>query len=347
MDRQKGFERPQLFQHGGRQRHQRVGSRPHRRHRVRPGRGQPRPRFGAKIVQQRTHQGTDHLADKAGQFQFAIAGGHRARMRAGQRRLGQVGDGKQSCPEPVVQIVIDISDVVGQRRDLGFDAGPLGQVERPARVKSGNRAGHIFSKMRRHYRSIVLDQPFQGFPGEIEAVEIGIAVFEPGHQPERMGVVIEAANIGGGLVQCLLAGMAERGVTQIMGQRDGLGQIFIHLEAARQAARQLRHFQGMSQPGAVIIAFMFHKHLGLVLEAAKGAGMDDAVAVAAVTGAGGAFLFGIKPAAALRHLGGIERKHSGRGNHRTQQTACRSGICRLNALVLGGLFGRHIQDYIR
>ena len=130
-------------------------------------------------------------------------------------------------------------------------------------------------------RTVMFDQPFQRFPGEIEAVEIGIAMFQLGHQPQRMGIVVEAANVLGDGIQRLLAGMAEGRVAQIMRQRHGLGQVFIGGKRARQAARQLRHFQRMGQPGAVIIALMLHKDLGLVLEAAEGAGMDDAVAVAA------------------------------------------------------------------
>ena len=41
----------------------------------------------------------------------------------------------------------------------------------------------------------MFDQAFQRFPGEIEAVEIGIAVFQLGHQPQRMGIVVEAADV--------------------------------------------------------------------------------------------------------------------------------------------------------
>ena len=106
---------------------------------------------------------------------------------------------------------------------------------------------------------------------EVEAVEIGIAMFELGHQPQRMGIVVEAADVRGHRVQRFLAGMAEGRVAQIMGQRHGLGQIFVDRQGARQAAGELRHFQRMGQPGAVIIAFMLHEDLGLVLEPAEGA----------------------------------------------------------------------------
>ena len=120
-------------------------------------------------------------------------------------------------------------------------------------------------------RPVMLDQPFQRFPGQIEAIEIGIAMLQLGHQPQRMGIVVEAANVPGHGVQRFLAGMAEGRVAQVMRQRHRLGQVFVHRQGARQAARQLRHFQRMGQPGAVIIAFMLHKDLGLVLEAAEGA----------------------------------------------------------------------------
>ncbi len=72
-------------------------------------------------------------------------------------------------------------------------------------------------------------------------------------------------------IERFLARMAERRVTQIVGQRHRFRQVFIGLKRPRQAARQLRHFQRMGQPGAVIIAFMLHKDLGLVLETAEGA----------------------------------------------------------------------------
>ncbi len=95
-----------------------------------------------------------------------------------------------------------------------------------------------------------------------------------------MGVVIEAAERRGRRVQRFLAGMAERRVAEIMGERQRLGQILVQRQHAREAAGDLGHFQRMGQARAVIVAFMLDEDLGLVLEAAKGGGMDDAVAVA-------------------------------------------------------------------
>jgi hypothetical protein len=64
-----------------------------------------------------------------------------------------------------------------------------------------------------------------------------------------------------------------------MRQRDGFRQILIQLQAAGNGAGNLRHLQRVGQAGAVVIALMVHKNLGFVLQAAKGGGMDNAVAV--------------------------------------------------------------------
>ena len=163
-----------------------------------------------------------------------------------------------------------------------------------------------------------------------------------GHQPQRMGIVIEPTDVGCDGIQRFLAGMAKGRVAQVVRQRHGLGQVFVGLKCARQAARQLRHFQRMGQAGAVIIAFMLHKDLGLVLEAAEGGGMDDAVAVAAIAAAGGAFGFPVQPAPAGLGPGGIAGMGSGRADDGAQKVPCRPGS---QLVCLGVGFG-HGEDYI-
>ena len=78
----------------------------------------------------------------------------------------------------------------------------------------------------------MLDQPFQRFPGQIQAVEIGVAMFQLGHQPQRMGIVIEAADIDGHRIQRFLAGMAERRVAEIVRQR--------HVSARSSSSARMR-----------------------------------------------------------------------------------------------------------
>ncbi len=116
-----------------------------------------------------------------------------------------------------------------------------------------------------------------------------------GHQTQRMGIVIEAAERRRRRGKRFFAGMAERRVAEVVRQRDRLGQILVQRQHPRDGAGDLRHFQRMGHPRAVIIAFVLHEDLRLVLEAAERGGMDDAVAVALVTGARRAFGLGIKP----------------------------------------------------
>ena len=92
--------------------------------------------------------------------------------------------------------------------------------------------------------------------------------------------------------------MAEGRVAEVMGQRQRFGQILVEPERARERAGDLGDFQGVGQPGAVMVALMEHENLGLVREPAEGGGMDDAVAVAAEGVAGRAGRLRMEPPAA-------------------------------------------------
>ena len=73
--------------------------------------------------------------------------------------------------------------------------------------------------------------------------------------------------------------MAKGRVPEIVAQGDGLGQVLVEPQADRHGAGDLRDLQHMGQSGAVMIAGRGEKDLGLVLEPAKGLGVDDTVAV--------------------------------------------------------------------
>src|SRR5688572_25282976 len=97
----------------------------------------------------------------------------------------------------------------------------------------------------------------------------------------------------------------------------------------------------MGQPGAVIVAFMLHKDLGLVFEAAKGAGMDNAITVAAVAAARGAFGLGIKAPPAGPRPRGIAGMRPRRADNRAQQPARGRFLRRIRGVGFG-----HAEDYI-
>jgi len=95
-----------------------------------------------------------------------------------------------------------------------------------------------------------------------------------------------------------LAGMAERRMTQIVGQRERLGKVGVEAENPGHGAGNLRHFQSMCQAVAEVIGKSSCKNLRLGFEAAEGARVNHTVAVALEGGAIGMFRFGIAAAAA-------------------------------------------------
>jgi hypothetical protein len=72
-------------------------------------------------------------------------------------------------------------------------------------------------------RSVVLDQPLQRLPGEIESVKLGVTSLETGDDAQRLGVVVKAAIGPHHLVKRLLAGMAEGRVAEVVSQCQCLG----------------------------------------------------------------------------------------------------------------------------
>ena len=193
--------------------------------------------------------------------------------------------------EPGAQAIVDImriiGDVVGERRRLCLGAGKTREVEildgiifedRRGKSAFGIARGDLSIGLQK--RSVVFDEPFQCLPSQIEPVEGGVAAFELGDDPQRLGVVIEAAVRRHELVEHLLARVAERRVAKIMRERQRFGEIVVEAERAGKRARDLADFERMGEPGAEMIALMRNKDLCLMGEPAEGRAMNDAVAIA-------------------------------------------------------------------
>ncbi len=119
----------------------------------------------------------------------------------------------------------------------------------------------------------VVDDAIAHFPGQVEA----IASLQLVHHAQALHVVLEAAR--GQLVQCALPDVAKGCVAKVMRQGDGFGQVFVQKQAPGDGARHLGHFQGVRQPGAVMVSLRRQKNLCLELQATKPLGMDDTVPV--------------------------------------------------------------------
>ena len=115
----------------------------------------------------------------------------------------------------------------------------------------------------------MLDQAFEGFPSEVEAIEVGIAALQPGHHGERLGIVVKAAPRREATGERALAGMTERRMAEIVAQGGSLGEVFVELERAGERTRDLGHFQRVGQAGAVVVTLVEDEDLGLVGKPAK------------------------------------------------------------------------------
>src|SRR5260221_6528766 len=136
--------------------------------------------------------------------------------------------------------------------------------------------------------------------------------------------MVEAAERRHDSVERVLAGMAERLVAEIMGKGQRLGEILVEAERAADRAGDLRHLQAVRQPGAVMVALVIDEDLCLVLQAAEGGAMDDAVAVALEGRAGRGLGLGMEPPPALGGLAGV-RGERGRRPHRPDPTSAPFG----------------------
>src|SRR5580704_17068518 len=205
-----------------------------------------------------------------------------------------------------------VGDVIGDRRRLRLEAGESGQGEALPLVVSGDRLGQApcAPARKRLARSveqgtIVLDQAFQLLEGQVRAVESGVTPLQFGHQAQAVAVMVEAAEWGLAGVERGLAGMAERRVAEVMTERDRLAKVLIEPKGLGQSAGDLRDFDRMGEAGAEMVAFMMDEHLRLMGKAAKGGGMDDAVAVALEGRARRRGCLVMQPPAGGRRIGAI------------------------------------------
>ena len=106
-----------------------------------------------------------------------------------------------------------IGDLVGEVRDLRFERGIL-------RVEAGAFARVIVG-------GVVLHQALAHFPREVQAGEAGILLLQFLDDAQAVAVVLEATVTAHQLVERHLALVPERRMAEVVGERDGLGEVFV------------------------------------------------------------------------------------------------------------------------
>ncbi len=122
--------------------------------------------------------------------------------------------------EPVVEIVADVGDLVGEVDRLRLERGRDEAVDQLVR-----RVGLV--------------QALEHFPRQVEPVELGIFQLEFLHDAQALRVVAKAAVAGHELVQRFLAEMAEGRMAEVVRERDGLGEVLVEAEGRGPSVRAM------------------------------------------------------------------------------------------------------------
>jgi hypothetical protein len=121
-----------------------------------------------------------------------------------------------------------------------------------------------------------------------------------------MQVVVEGKSVlSHGSVERLFSGMAKRRVADVMDQGERFDQIAVESELGGDRSRDLRDLDRVRQSIAKVVGVAARENLGLRFQTAKGAGMDDAVAVALKVVAVGMGKLGITASAGIFYVDGI------------------------------------------
>ena len=332
---QKGFEHPRLLHHGSGKNHQgRCGTDTGKIaylvcHDFRAGR-----------LDHVIHLRAEHAPD--GFVQPSLAVGRCAQLRllaqgfvrktGKQGHLAHVLQGDQTRAHAVVDVVGVVGDFVGQVAQLRLQAGLLAQQK--ACAYPALQVG--ISRLLRFKglgigSGAVLQNAFAGLKAQVQAVVLRVTLLQLVDHPQALQIVLKATPVAHAVVQRILPGVAKGCVTQIMGQRDRLHQVFVQSQRTRHGPTQLGHLQRMRHAGTEQVALVIQKHLGLVDQAAKGAGMDDAVAVALELGAGGRGALRITSATAVGRVASVGREHQAAQQKSITSRTRASGASRITA----------------
>ncbi len=243
-------------------------------------------------------QNADQAADKAmaGEIVEVVAIPADAfEQQLPELEVGAVGRGDHAGAQAVIKVVGGVGQFVGGVGDLRFQVAAQLGVE-------GFCVGDVVL-------SFVLDDTFANLPGEVEAGEVGIALFELGDDAQRLAIVIEAAMLAHQRVERGLAGMAEGGVAKIVCQADDLDEVFIGAQGTGYSASDLGDLEGVGEPRAEVIALEVDEDLGLIFKPAEGRGVQHAVTVSLEASAVVGLPVGVGAALAVAAAHAIGRQH--------------------------------------
>src|SRR5688572_17513638 len=125
-------------------------------------------------------------------------------------------------------------------------------------------------------------QAFAHFPGEVQPGKAWILLFEFLDDAQALAIVLKAAMAAHKTIQHGFAFVTKGRVAKIVGESDGLGEIFIEPQRPRDVPGNACDLNRVRETRAEMIARAVQEDLRLVLKPAKPARVNDAVAIALV-----------------------------------------------------------------
>src|SRR5438445_10831119 len=86
-------------------------------------RGEPLTGLGDKVAHHAIDQPANRLVDQARLVETGIARANLLEYRTDERHLGKIGDGEEPGAQAVVDVVVVVGNVVGERGDLRLGPG--------------------------------------------------------------------------------------------------------------------------------------------------------------------------------------------------------------------------------
>ena len=256
-----------------------------------------------QIGHQRIHQPLERFIEVKLFVRCRILPLHRAKEPVKQRQAfaDDAARSRVWTSYPSSRSAAVVSNLVRDIDQLGFERWPLVQA--------------VFAEFRKLVGRViarVLDDAFPNFEGQIEAGEVGIFLLEGS---PRCASACRLWSKPSSCFCIMLSSapspdMAKGRVAHVMHQRQRFHQVGVQAQRLRHGAADLRHFQRVRQAIAEMVGIAPGENLCLVFQAAEGAGVEDAVAIALVFIAIGMRRLGKTPALRLSHCHGVARQAS-------------------------------------
>ena len=144
-------------------------------------------------------------------LEVGIEAQHLSQRLVRQGDIAEIDDVEQLGAQPIVDIMGIVCNVVGERRYLRLGGRLGGQIDPvPAR-----QVGDDFGDRPAGQRTVVLDEPLDRLPSQVETIESGIAAFELGDDAQGLSIVVEATEVLHERVEFFLAGVAKRRMPEL------------------------------------------------------------------------------------------------------------------------------------